>query len=465
MSKHPYIVAEMMRHQWAMTQEAAEGLVLAVEDHLTSEDRDKFHAVSEEQYEAVSAQLGLLVEDTKLSRIKGSVGSLFISGPILPRADTFLESSGIVSIGRLMSEFKALEANDMVKEILLVFDSPGGAVTGVDEFAALIAGCDKRTTAYVLGSAASAAYWLASAADSIVGAPTSIEGSIGVVLTVRVSKNTNRVELVSEQSPFKRVDAATSKGKEQLRRIPTGLATVFIETVAKNRGVSAEKVMADFGKGASLVAKEALAAGMIDKIDTLENTMTGFSLVEGLDCGEVEALGPFLGANGDEYPDYLTIKIVDTKELDNINMADNRPQTTEEKHMPTLQELVAEHRLQHELDATIQAAREEGVAAAKSEQTQIMKEVKKVLDSKAYKGLHGFALEVIFGDRKLAALEGAVAAFDVLNGKDEEDAAIADSKGEAEVVVKPVAPVATDSALLNSTAALNAEICELRGDV
>jgi ClpP class serine protease len=47
----------------------------------------------------------------------------------------------------------------------------------------------------------------------------------------------------------------------------------FVSAVARNRGVSVGKVMSNFGQGRMFGAKDAVAAGMVDSIGTLEEVV------------------------------------------------------------------------------------------------------------------------------------------------------------------------------------------------
>jgi protease-4 len=64
---------------------------------------------------------------------------------------------------------------------VLAIDSPGGYSQGVAEAAELLvaAGREKPVLAYISGTGASAAYWLAAAAEEIHAAPFADVGSIG----------------------------------------------------------------------------------------------------------------------------------------------------------------------------------------------------------------------------------------------------------------------------------------------
>jgi ClpP class serine protease len=145
-------------------------------------------------------------------------------------------------------------------------------VNGVSEFAQMVrAGTRvKPVTAYVGGMAASGGYWIASAASSILVADTAVLGSIGVVVGMYVEDDETYVEIVSTQSPGKRPNVRTTEGRAQIQSDVDALANVFINTVARNRSVMAERVLSDFGRGGVLIGQAAVDAGMADGVSTLE---------------------------------------------------------------------------------------------------------------------------------------------------------------------------------------------------
>jgi len=427
MHNYPRIIAEMSRLYWAITPEAMDGLRAAVTKGLESGDRGKFHQCSEDEYKIVASELGASIEGTKLARIKGDVGSLLIAGPIVPRADAFTEASGMVSIERLTSEFRALEDSPAVSRIVLVFDCPGGAVTGVSEFATLVAGCEKHVTSFVQGMAASAAYWIASAADTIVSSPTGLSGSIGVVQTVDTSKTEGEKVLTSTQSPNKRVDANTDAGAAEIIKVLDDLAAVFIETVAENRGVPVSKVLSDFGKGSVMVASRARTVKMIDRVDTLVNT----------------------------------IKVAGEGNT-NVNIL-ARAGIEEKRTMPTLQEMLAEDpTLRGEIEAIKAAARRDGAAKEQSKVEARVKGATPYLQATYPEAIRKMAMEVISGDQELGILVGTVAVFDTLKAEGVITAAVADSDEQPDVVAQDLKP-RSDDGILRTTADIDAEIKALTG--
>lgn len=198
-----------------------------------------------------------------------------LSGPIFPKANMFTEVSGATSLSEFAKDYQAAVDNPDISTIVIDTDSPGGVVTDVAEMASLIKNSSKHTISYVRGAAASAAYWIASAADEMVLSPTAVVGSIGVVTAYRKKdSDESEIEFVNSASPNKRLDPASDEGKEAIVSRLDDLAEVFIKDVALNRNVTESVVVEKFGKGGVLVGSKAVAAGMADRISTFEGLMT-----------------------------------------------------------------------------------------------------------------------------------------------------------------------------------------------
>lgn len=225
--------------------------------------------------EAVAARLGRPLQNTRTVTMRDGVATVPVSGPIFRHANLFTQISGATSIEMLAKDFTEALDNPEVSAIILNMDSPGGQVTGTAEFAEMVyqARGKKPVVAYVDGMAASAAYWIASAADSVVVSKTAEVGSIGVIGTVMDDSpkpGSGAYRFISSQSPNKRVDPSSDEGASQIQARIDDLAATFIADVARHRGVSAEDVAANFGRGAVVLPAYALSAGMVDEISTYE---------------------------------------------------------------------------------------------------------------------------------------------------------------------------------------------------
>lgn len=229
---------------------------------------------------AIERRRGQRAEDARHVRIRDGVAIVPIMGPIFPRANLFTEISGATSLQTMAQDLQKMAERTDVKAVLLNVDSPGGVVTGVDEMAGMIAevAAQKPVTAYVGGTGASAAYWLAAAANEIVVSRTGQVGSIGVVATIPKQQTPDEMgvmdfEIVSSNAPEKRPDPETSEGRRAVIERIDEIERIFIDSVAENRGVSRETVIKDFGRGNVMVGGVAVRRGMANRIGTFEETL------------------------------------------------------------------------------------------------------------------------------------------------------------------------------------------------
>lgn len=227
--------------------------------------------------EAVAAQLGRPLDNTRTVTVRDGVAVIPVTGPIFHYADFFTEVSGATSIETLARDFTTALHDPAVHSMLLEIDSPGGEAGGVSEFANMVyaARGQKPIMAYVSDVGASAAYWIASATDAIVIDDTAVIGSIGAVAVVPdPSKSAGRtIQIVSSQSPRKRADPTTEGGRSQIQGMIDALADVFVAAVARNRGVTEETVLADYGQGGVFVGQAAVAAGLADRLGSFEGVI------------------------------------------------------------------------------------------------------------------------------------------------------------------------------------------------
>lgn len=264
---------------WAIRPEALRQIIeIAARTHEPEVEAARMKlAARYAEIEGIAASPSKKVSNLQHARMRGSVAVMPIEGPIFRYSNLFSEMSGATSLESLALDFSAALKDDDVSAILLHVDSPGGEVNGTGEFADMVykARGKKPIIAYVSHEGASAAYWIASAADRIIAAPTSILGSIGVVVAVPNpdASGKNTIQFVSSQSPNKRPDPTTKDGKEQIQGFIDDLAAEFISTVARNRGITPDSVVNDYGEGGVMVGNRAVEAGLADAIGSFEETL------------------------------------------------------------------------------------------------------------------------------------------------------------------------------------------------
>ena len=174
---------------------------------------------------------------------------------------------------------KALKRDD-INEIVLLIDSPGGAVAGLFDSCRFIekASKKKKCTAYVTGMACSAAYAIATACDEIYMMEDAEVGSCGCYAhAVEYSDAYFEKEgflhrvFRSKCSPKKNCSVITDEAEaEAFQAEIDALGDKYLKYVAKRRKCAYSDALENFGKGGVLMGEKAVAAGMVDGIKTLE---------------------------------------------------------------------------------------------------------------------------------------------------------------------------------------------------
>ncbi|AIF81424.1 hypothetical protein I862_04320 [endosymbiont of Acanthamoeba sp. UWC8] len=224
----------------------------------------------------VAARLGKELQNTYTMNIRDGVAILPVVGALFRYANLFTNISGASSYEIIGQDFRKAIEDDQIKAIILDIDSPGGEVNGCAELADMI--FEKRgkkpIIAYASGDAASGAYWIAAACDKIIVSKTSALGSIGVVGVYQNNSNEKEVEIVSSQSPYKQPDLASDEGKIRLQARIDTMAQVFIESIAKYRGISAQEVISNYGAGDVFIGETAVEKGLADYVGSYEKILT-----------------------------------------------------------------------------------------------------------------------------------------------------------------------------------------------
>lgn len=160
-----------------------------------------------------------------------------------------------------------------VRAILLDVSSYGGEPVPSEEIAAAITQTEKPSVAWIRQVGASGAYWIASAADTIVASANSDVGGIGITMSYldNVNKNNQEGLTYNNLSSGKFKDAGnpdralTDEELDLFRRDLAIIHTNFIAAVAVNRALPLEQVEA-LADGSTMLGAMALENGLIDAI-------------------------------------------------------------------------------------------------------------------------------------------------------------------------------------------------------
>lgn len=258
-----------INNPWAITQEGFESFLLNVKGSLQKEAK----------IEIESKMLSNAIEPTMVTP---SLAVVPIQGVIDYKPDPFVAYFyGLTDVTEIQKSIKSLAGQEDVKTIVLAIDSPGGNSLGVKELADTIleVRSQKRVIAVADPLAASAGYWIASAASAVYAAPSSLVGSIGAyLLHVERSKMLDEIGIKPTfiYRGEKKVDGnglepLSDRAKTDFQSMIDEVYDDFVNSVAKGRGIPVQSVIDGYGRGGVLSAKRAIQEGMIDDIISTED--------------------------------------------------------------------------------------------------------------------------------------------------------------------------------------------------
>lgn len=243
----------------------------------------------------------------------GGVAIIPVYGVIEHHSDWLMEWFGGTSVDGLRESLHAALVDPQVRAVLLDVDSPGGTVAGITELAAEIRnarGGTKPIVAIANAFAASAAYWLASQADEVVITPSGYVGSIGIYAVhqdiSRMLEEAGVTVTLISAGPHKtegnEFEPLSEDAAADLQERVDASYDQFLSDVAAGRRTTVAQVRESYGGGRVLGARNALAAGMVDRIATVAATVQRLDRGSGRTAGRARAAAglPVLESNAIE---------------------------------------------------------------------------------------------------------------------------------------------------------------------
>lgn len=221
--------------------------------------------------------------DTKVVRMS-------LSGAIMRGRRERLLGSDPDMVESLLKQIKAATNDSEVKAILLEVNSPGGAVTPSDEIYEALryfksVDEERRILVFIRGLGASGAYYAAMASDYIVAEPTSIIGSVGVIM------QTMNMKELGEKLGISSVTIASGENKDMLnpledvdpqhrvmlQELVDGMQDRFASIVETSRGFENRDLL----DGRVFSAPQALEHNFIDGIGYWRDAVSDLSSLLG----------------------------------------------------------------------------------------------------------------------------------------------------------------------------------------
>ena len=217
--------------------------------------------------------------DTKVVRIpfSGTIMRMDASDSIFSHADP---------VDQFVRKIRAARLDDEVEGLLLEIDSPGGAVSVIDEIHHEIVRFKesdpaRKVVVLIRDVAASGGYYISLPADAIVAQPTAIVGSIGVLM------QTVNIQGLADKLGIADVTVKSGKNKDLLNPLqpvsPEQLAILqrtvdatydrFVGLVSAARGIPEKKLRASIADGRIFDASDALSNGLVDALGYREDAI------------------------------------------------------------------------------------------------------------------------------------------------------------------------------------------------
>jgi len=211
------------------------------------------------------------------------IAVIYASGIIASGKSTYESPGGaVVGSDTIVEYLRKARGDDTVKAIVLRVDSPGGSAIASDIIwrEVLLTKNQKPLIASMSDVAASGGYYISMPAHAIVAEPSTLTGSIGVVLTKFVIDGTLKklgmnlegvsqgkyADMYSPKRPF--------TPEERARMVENMQATydTFVEKAAQGRNTTPEKIDA-IGQGRVWTGRQAKEIGLVDELGGLDRAV------------------------------------------------------------------------------------------------------------------------------------------------------------------------------------------------
>ena len=181
----------------------------------------------------------------------------------------------ILDVNEVVKKLDEARLDTKIKGVLLVVDSPGGAVAPSIEISYAVKRLkeSKPVVVYASGTIASGSYYSSIWANEIVANPGSMVGSIGVIMQgANLSEVMQKIGIktqVVSAGKYKQLGTSdrewTPYEKDELNKVIQGTYDMFVSDVARARKLKIEDAP-NFANAHIFTASQAKAVGLVDKL-------------------------------------------------------------------------------------------------------------------------------------------------------------------------------------------------------
>jgi protease IV len=225
-----------------------------------------------------------VMADSECCLCLNKVAVIDVEGIIMNARTSGLLGSGENPLSEFREKLDAAAEDPRVKAVVLRINSPGGAVTASDimyqELLSFRHDTHKPVVACMMDVAASGAYYLAMGCDVVYAHPTTVTGSIGVIMSLyNASGLFTKLGVSSDpikSGPNKDIGNPGRPMTDEERGILQGMVNSFydqfVHVVVEGRHLPEERVRV-LADGRVYTGLDAQKLGLVDKVGYLEDAI------------------------------------------------------------------------------------------------------------------------------------------------------------------------------------------------
>lgn len=211
------------------------------------------------------------------------------------RSASLIGVEGDNPVSQFKEQLDKAANDDAVRAVVLRINTPGGSVTASDIMHEEVRRFRSRTgrpvIACMMDLATSGGYYLACATDRIIAHPTSVTGSIGVIMIApdlsgtmgKIGLRTNVIKsgaLKDSGSPFREMN---DQDRAVFQTMIDGMYARFLDVVAAGRTQLTREQIRELADGRVYTATEAKQKGLVDELGTLSDAIAAAKSACGLE--------------------------------------------------------------------------------------------------------------------------------------------------------------------------------------
>jgi protease-4 len=243
---------------------------------------------------------------------RNKIALIDVHGMLLNAKSSSLLGDGDNPVSLFRERLQAAADDPRVKAVVLRLNSPGGSVTASDVMYRDLVDFREKTgipvVACMMDVAASGAYYLAMGCDYVYAHPTTVTGSIGVIMNMYNAAGLAGLLGVTsnpiKSGPIKDIGnplrAMTDVEREILQGVVTRFYDQFVTVVVRGRRLP-EDTVRELADGRIYTGLEAKELGLVDEVGYLRDALATAQQLAGIRDASVVAYDRGTGYRGSIY--------------------------------------------------------------------------------------------------------------------------------------------------------------------